>query len=168
MRFDLVFNINYPLNKVEEAFLSEDYIKFLKENHSKVENIEVKKIDKSGKIVRREVLYEPKPIIEKIGPQQVPKGAMSWTEVSTYNLDKHEMEFDNIPIKQKVRKLMVNKGKMRLESIGDSRTRRILEGDLKINVFMIGKIAEKIIYQQAEKILDEENKLLEKFIAQKK
>lgn len=164
MKFEIEQIINYPLEEVEKILLSKEYISFLKENHSQVEEIRIEEYKEEGNIIKRKILYQPKRLIEKVLSYEIPKEAMAWIEVSTYYKDKHEMEFDNIPVKEKVRELLVNRGSMKLEPRSDSKTIRILKGELNVKLFMIGKVAEKIIYQQAEKILKEEITCLEKFI----
>ena len=48
------------------------------------------------------------------------------------------------------------------------KTERTISGELEIKVFLLGKIAEKLIYVEAEKILNQEAAALASFIAEKK
>ena len=168
MKFEIVQVINHPLEIVEKVLLSKDYIEYLKKNHSQVEEINIEEYKEEGNIIKRRIYYQPKRIIEKILSYEIPKEAMAWIEVSSYDKSKHEMEFDNLPVKHKVRELMINRGTMRLEPSSGNKTKRIIKGELKIKVFMIGKVAEKIIYQKAEKILEEEVRCLENYIEELK
>jgi hypothetical protein len=164
MRFEIAHSFDAPLAAVETAVLSEPFLAFLRANHSQMKEIEPLSIDASGDLVRRKVRYQPKPIIEKIGPKRVPPEWMAWVEESTYDRRRHTLDFRNVPVVRRVADHMENRGTMRFVAEGASRTRRTLEGELKVKVFVLGAIAERIIYSQAQGLLAEEARLLGRFL----
>src|SRR6185436_13836152 len=106
--------------------------------------------------IRRKTKYQPVPLIKKIGPKEVPPHWMAWIEDSNYDRRAHRMDFVNVPTTEKIRNLLENKGSMTLASAGPGKTKRTLSGELKVKVFLLGKIAEGMIHKQAVQILDEE------------
>ncbi len=164
MRFEIVHTFDAPLESVEAAVLGEPFLAFLRTNHSQMKEIEPKSIETAGDVVRRKVRYQPRPLIEKIGPKRVPPEWMAWIEESTYDKRRHTLEFKNVPVVRRVADLMENRGTMRFVAEGPTRTRRTLEGELKVKVFMLGTIAERIIYSQAQGLLAEEARLLARFL----
>jgi hypothetical protein len=72
-----------------------------------------------------------------------------------------------MPLSSKVQRLLVNKGVMKLSSLGNNLTKREVSGELKVKVFMLGKIAEQIIYHQAQRLLNEEARVFANFIKEK-
>jgi hypothetical protein len=164
MRFEIVHVFDAPLEKVEAAVLGEPFLAFLLQHHSQMMEAAAQSIVTEGDLVRRKVRYRPKPIIEKIGPKRVPPEWMAWIEESTYDKKRHVLDFKNVPTTKRVADLLVNQGTMRFSAEGASRTRRVIEGRLEVKVFMLGAIAERIIHKQAEGLLAEEARILQRFL----
>lgn len=164
MRFEIVHSFDAPLEQVEAAVLGEPFLAYLLSHHSQMLEAAAQSIEASGDYVRRKVRYRPKPIIEKIGPKRVPPEWMAWIEESTFDKKRHVLDFRNVPTTRRVADLMENRGTMRFTAEGASRTRRTIEGELKVKVFMLGAIAERIIHKQAEGLLAEEARILQRFL----
>ena len=164
MRFEIVHSFDAPLEKVEEAVLGEPFLAYLRQHHSQMMEAAAQSIESEGDRVRRKVRYRPKPIIEKIGPKRVPPEWMAWIEESTYDRRRHVLDFRNVPTVRRVADLLENRGTMRFSADGPTRTRRVIEGELKVKVFVLGAIAERIIHKQAEGLLAEEARLLQRFL----
>jgi len=164
MRFEIVHSFDAPLEKVETAVLGEPFLAFLLQHHSQMLEAAAQSIETVGDVVRRKVRYRPKPIIEKIGPKRVPPEWMAWIEESSFDKKRHVLEFKNVPTTRRVAELMENRGTMRFSAEGANRTRRVIEGELKVKVFMLGAIAERIIHKQAEGLLAEEARILQRFL----
>jgi hypothetical protein len=113
--------------------------------------------------IRRRTRYTPVPLIKRIGPKEVPPAALAFIEDSRFDKRAKRLEFENIPDMNTLRKLLVNKGSITFRDVG-GRTERTVSGELAVKVFLLGKIAEKIIYGEAEKILNEEAKALASFV----
>jgi pantoate kinase len=163
MKFKLENELQATLERVEELMFSEKYYEYLMKNHSGVDTIEVVEQTMDADRVRREVKYTPKPIIRKVGPKEIPREALEFTERSTYDRRRHILEFENVPRVGLVRKYLTNKGTMTFVQRG-SMTSRTVEGELKVKFPILGAVAERIIYSQARKILEEEVDCFRKYI----
>ena len=88
---------------------------------------------------------------------------MEWIEVSTYDKVNHKLSYDNQSTHPKVKKIFINHGDITFIPKGD-KTERIISGELRVPVKVLGMIAEKIIYKTAKRVLEEEANALRKFI----
>jgi len=163
MKFKIENVLESTLENAETLMFSEEYYEYLKKNHSGVDTIEVIEQKNEGDKIRRIVKYTPKPIIEKVGPKKVPKEAMVFTEYSTFDKQRHVLDFENVPRMNFVQKRLSNKGTISLERSG-SQTRRTIEGDLTVKFPILGAIAERIIYSQAKKLLEEEVECFKRYL----
>ncbi|MCD6497984.1 MAG: DUF2505 family protein [Deltaproteobacteria bacterium] len=167
MKFKFEHRFDVPVEELEQAMFAEDLPAFLQEHMPSLKGIEVLERQDSENAIQRKVRYEPVPLIKKVGPKKVPPEAMIWVEQSKYDRSRHEMTFENMPTHPKVKNLMTNKGTVRLMASG-SGSMRVLEGELKVSVPLLGRVAEKIIFKTAGKVVEEEAAALKKFIAEKK
>lgn len=168
MRFELRHRFDAPLDKVEAALFADDLPAFLTQHmpHTVVSIEPLEKHEQGSRVTRR-VKYVPAPLIKQIGPKQVDPTWMAWIEESTFDRDTHQMEFRNLPCVRQVAELVENRGRLTLRAVGNA-TDRVVEGELRVKVFLLGKIAEKIIYVQAEKLLDDEARAFSAYLAGKK
>ena len=60
--------------------------------------------------------------------------------------------------------LLENHGTMELIAEGPRRTQRIIQGELRVRVMLLGAIAERIIYKRAHELLDEEARVLSQYL----
>ena len=164
MKFELRHTFDGDLAAVEAALLDPALPAYLKQHMKLVTEIAPLERQDEGETVRRRVRYVPVPLIQHIGPKKVPPGAMAWVEESTYDRRAHRMEFRNISDHPKLRSLLDNSGTLSLHDLGGGRTERVVAGELKVKVMLLGRIAEKIIHSEAEKILGEEAKVLNDFV----
>jgi len=123
--------------------------------------------EKDGRITRR-VRYLPVPAIKSVGPKKVEPRWMEWIEESEADLATGAISYRNVPTTHKIADLLRNSGTGRFEEIGPNRTRRVLEGELKVDMFLVGAIAERYIAGFAKEILDDEAKALSALIAGRK
>jgi len=123
-----------------------------------------------GDVVRRRVRYRPKPVIESIGPKQVPPEYFAFIETSTYDKRRKELSFTNVPTSNTISKMLVNTGKLSLRDVGGGQTERSLDGEITLKLPFLMKplamIGEKIIQSEGLKILDNEVPVLNRFIAE--
>jgi hypothetical protein len=108
-----------------------------------------------GRIVRR-VLYKPVPMIQSVGPKKVDPRWMEWVEESEADLGRTTAKYRNVPTTKGVADLLKNHGEVEFVELGPNRTRRVLSGELKVEVFLLGAVAERVIHANAKNIVDEE------------
>ncbi|QQR91522.1 MAG: hypothetical protein IPJ88_07325 [Myxococcales bacterium] len=87
-------------------------------------------------------------------------------EHSTWNKQNFQLQFENIPTSNTVKKYLINRGTISLNDLGNGKTERIAEGELKLNLPFLLKplapIGERLIHGEAEKILNGEAEVLKK------
>lgn len=169
MHFEMRHVFDAPLAKVEEAMFHADYPAFLLEHHGVLLEIEPKERNETDREIKRKVRYRPKAVIESIGPKRVPPEWFAFIEESSYDKASHRLTFRNVPTSSKISSMMINKGTITLRASGESRTERITEGELKLDLpFFIKPLAmigERVIHSEAVKILDAEARVMTKWLA---
>ena len=165
MHFKLEHTLDSTIDNVEKLMFDKEYYEFLKANHSGVRDIEVIEQTFGQEAIRRQVKYTPKPIIEKVGPKKIPVEAMIFMEHSTYDRGRHRLSFRNVPAMRLVRERMTNEGTISFVQEGAA-TRRVVEGELVVKFPILGAIAERIIFSQARKLLEEEVACFKRYIVE--
>ena len=164
MKFEFKHTFDVDVEELERAIFHEKLAAFLQEKVPSVVKIEPLERDDGPDFIERKVRYEPVPMIKKVGPKKVPPEAMIWVEESKYDKKRRMLTFDNVPTHPKVKKLMSNRGTIRLSSLGPGRCERRMESELKIKVPILGRIAEKMIFKSAGKIIEEEAVAMKAFL----
>ncbi|HNU69593.1 MAG TPA: DUF2505 family protein [Myxococcota bacterium] len=108
-----------------------------------------------GRIFRR-VRYLLVPIIDEIAGRKVDPKWMEWIEEAEVDVESGRATFRNVPTTPSIAAIMENTGTMEFVDLGGGRTRRIVSGELKIKVFLVGMVAEVIIADKARGLLDDE------------
>jgi len=122
--------------------------------------------EQSGRIDRK-VRYMPVPKIKAVGPKKVEPRWMEWIEESRLDLARGTATYVNVPTAHQVAELLKNSGEVQFESAGPGRARRILSGELKVKVFLLGTIAEHVIHGYAAEIVNEEAAALARLIQER-
>ena len=164
MKFKFEHIFDADMETVVGCFLDPELPAYLMENMSTVQAIEPLSIEEEGGLVRRKVRYQPVPLIKRVGPKKVDPKWMCWVEESIYDRARRRMEFSNVPITDFVAKRMSNSGTVTLTEAGAGKTLRIIEGELRIKFPLLGRIAERIIYKDAAKIINEEAEVFSGFV----
>ncbi|GAC1353207.1 MAG: hypothetical protein NVS3B20_08720 [Polyangiales bacterium] len=171
MKFSLVHTFTALPNVVADAMLDPEMPAFLLANHGIMEEVAPQERVEEGDVVRRKVRYRPRPIIKKVGPKEVPPEMLAFIEESSFDKKAMRGEFVNNATRPGVRKHLVNKGTMTLREVG-GKTERTIEGTLEVIglpflLRPLAALAERIIYSEAQKLLDNEARCVEEFIAKK-
>ncbi|QSQ18607.1 hypothetical protein JY651_24885 [Pyxidicoccus parkwayensis] len=170
MRFETRQRIQGTVDEVERALLDERYFDFLLKNHGVLLELQPLEVKTEGDLVKRRVRYRPRPVIQSIGPKQVPPEYFAFIETSTYDKRRKELTFSNAPTSQTISKMLVNTGKLSLRDLGGGQTERSLDGEITLKLPFLMKplamIGEKIIQSEGLKILDNEVPVLNRFIAE--
>lgn len=167
MNFSFRHELAASVDRVIETMFGPDYFPYLGAHLKLVEKIEPQERTEDDRYVRRKTLYRPVPIIRSIGPKRVPPEWMAFTEVSTFDKQKRELTFDNVPYTGPAKTRLVNKGVVRFVAAGPERTTRITEGVLKLKVMLVGGLAERVIAGEAHKLLDEEARVFNQLLREK-
>ncbi len=118
--------------------------------------------------VKRRVRYLPVPKIRSVGPKKVDPRWMEWVEESEVDYSRARGRYRNVPTTPRVAELLKNHGEFEFVGLPGGRTRRVMTGELRVEVFMLGAIAERVIHAYAKEILDEEAGALARLLADRK
>lgn len=169
MRFEKRQFLEGTVDEVERAMLDPRYLDYLLQHHGVLLEVQSLERTEEGPLVRRRVRYRPRPVIPSVGPKQVPPEWFAFVEQSTYDRNRKEMTFSNVPTSQAISRMLVNTGTLRLRASG-SRTERTLDGEIKLQLPFLLKplamIAERLIHAEGLKILDAEAPVLDRFLAE--
>lgn len=146
------------------TMFSKDIVATLKPLMKTIIEAETLMWEQDGNVVRRRVRYLPVPKIKSVGPKKVNPKWMEWVEESEVDLENLVVRYCNIPTNGKVAELLKNSGEMHVVQIADGCIREI-KGELLVRVFLLGSIAERLIYSYAKEILDEEANAMKQVLA---
>lgn len=156
VKFEHVFNI--PIDKFDELWNDPEVIKSVV---GKLPNVKERKLieqENRGNYIYRKVLYEGDAEIPDVVKGAVKPDMLKWYEITKYYPDKREYDFEMIPVfmGDKVR----FEGKIKLIPEGN-RTRRIIEGELKLNFnVLVRKVVESYMKRYMEDNMNHEAKVL--------
>ncbi len=156
MKFKYEHDFPCDRRRLVEAIFENGVTERLKGSMITVLDAETLEWSRDGDRIRRRVRYLPVPLIGDVGGKKVEPQWMEWVEESEIDLAACRASFENVPTTAGIVPLLENTGTMEFVDLGGGRTRRIISGELKIKVFLVGKIAELIIADTARKILDDE------------
>ncbi|MGZ3478843.1 MAG: DUF2505 family protein [Myxococcaceae bacterium] len=169
MRFEKRQFLDGTVDEVERAMLDPRYLDYLLQHHGVLLEVQALERTEEGPLVRRRVRYRPRPVIPSVGPKRVPPEWFAFVEQSTYDRNRKEMTFSNVPTSQAISKMLVNTGTLRLRPSG-GRTERTLDGDIRVQLPFLLKplamIAERLIHAEGLKILDAEAPVLNRYLGE--
>jgi hypothetical protein len=171
MRFEKRQFLNGTVEEVERAMLDPRYLDYLLQHHGVLLEVQALERKEEGPLVRRRVRYRPRPVIPSIGPKKVPPEWFAFVEQSTYDRNRKEMTFSNVPTSGAISRMLVNTGTLRLRASG-GRTERTLDGEIKLLLPFLLKplavIGERLIQSEGLKILDAEAPVLDRYISEQR
>lgn len=169
MHFEARQRINGTVAEVEAALTDEKYLEFLLKHHGVLLEVQLMEKKDVGDRIERKVRYRPKPVIEAIGPKKVPPEFFAFIETSTWDKNKKELRFTNVPTSKKISAMMENTGVLRLRDSG-GQCERTMDGEIKLKLPFLMKplavIGEAVIQREGLKILDGELPVINRYIAE--
>ncbi|HVE81863.1 MAG TPA: hypothetical protein VND93_03410 [Myxococcales bacterium] len=145
------------------------YGEFLLKHHGVLLEVQPLERSEDGDVVKRKVRYRPKPVIASVGPKPVPPEWFAFVESSSYDRKRKTMAFSNVPTSEKIGRMLVNTGTIRLRESG-GQTERTVDGEISIKLPFLLKplaiIAERVIHAEGLKILDGDVPVMNRFIAE--
>ena len=168
MKFELKHTFDAPVDAVMDAMSDPAFPDFMK-SHMKLMS-DIKPIDRKeegGRLSWR-LRCVPVPMIKKVGPKEVPPEALAFVQESTIDRTAKRINFKNVAEHPKVLKHLENSGTFSFRDLG-GKTERTITGELKVTnlpflLKPLGGIAERIIYSNAEDLLNEEAKVFGEFL----
>jgi len=150
---------------IREMF-QDGIIELLKPRMTQILEAETLSWEEKDGVIRRRVRYLPVPKIASVGPKKVEPRWMEWVEESEVDLSTGVARYVNVPTTRRVAKLLKNQGRIEFLATGPTRARRVLSGELRVEVFLLGALAERLIYVYAKEIVDEEARAMTGFLSE--
>ena len=168
MRFELKHSFDAPVDAVMDAMIDPAFPDFMKQHMKLMSDIKpIDRKEEGGRLSWR-LRCVPVPMIKKVGPKEVPPEALAFVQESTIDRAGKRINFKNVAEHPKVLKHLENSGTFSFRDVG-GRTERTISGELKVTnlpflLKPLGGIAERIIYSNAEDLLNEEAKVFGEFL----
>jgi hypothetical protein len=171
MNFELKHTFDAPVSTVLDAMADANFPAFMKAHMTSMSDIIPVDRKEEGNKLSWRLRCVPKPIIKKVGPKDVPPEALAFIQESTLDKDGKRVTFRNLAEHPQVKKHLESSGTFTFREIG-GKTERTISGELKVVnlpflLKMLAPIAERLIYSNAEKLLNEEAHVFGDFLKQR-
>jgi hypothetical protein len=172
MHFELKHTFDAPIDEVIDAMTDPNFPEFMKQHMKLMSDIKpVDRKEEGGKLAWR-LRCVPVPMIKKVGPKEVPPEALAFIQESQLDRASKRLSFKNVAEHPRVLKHLENSGAMTFRDLG-GRTERTTSGELKVVglpflLKPLAMVAEKIIYSNAQDLLNEQAKVFGEFLKQRK
>jgi len=172
MRFELKHTFDASVDEVIAAMCDPAFPAFMKQHMTKMTDIKPVDRKESGDRLEWRLRCVPVPMIKKVGPKEVPPEALAFVQESSVDRAAKRISFKNVAEHPKVLKHLENSGAFTFRDVG-GKTERTISGELKVTnlpflLKPLGPIAERIIYSNAEDLLNEEAKVFGEFLKSRK
>lgn len=155
MQFEVVHEFDIPLDAIELAVLSPDLAEKLVHRIPNVESITQKSHELGEKGLTRVWSFQANVKIPRFARPYVTKEMCAWDEELKYDLKAHAATWTVTPkIKPEWQKYFSASGKLELVPLDSGRTKRVLSGDVNLNVKLVKAVAEKLIVSELKKTFD--------------
>jgi hypothetical protein len=157
VRFDIVHDFDIPLDALELAVLSPDLAEKLLSKLPNVTTLHQKEHDLHDGILERVWTFQPNVRLPAFAREYVTEEMIGYDEKSTYELGKHEATWQVLPhVRPAWQKYVIAAGTYALRAGEAGHTRRIVTGELKVDVPIVGPVAERMIIAEVRKIFEAE------------
>ncbi len=171
MHFELKHTFDAPVDAVIDAMTDPDFPAFMKQHMKSMTDIKpLDRKEEAGQLEWR-LRCVPVPMIKKVGPKEIPPEALAFIQESKLDRASKRLSFKNIGEHPKVKAHLENSGTFTFRDLG-GRTERTIAGELKVTNLSfllrpLGVIAERIIYSNAQDLLNEEARVFTEFLKQR-
>jgi hypothetical protein len=168
MRFEIKHTFDAPVDAVIEGMTDPAFPDFMK-SHMKLMS-DIKPIDRQqdGDKLSWRLRCVPVPMIKRVGPKEVPPEALAFVQESTIDRSAKLISYRNVAEHPRVKQHLESSGSFSFRDVG-GKTERTISGELKVTnlpflLRPLGGIAERLIYSNAENLLNEEAKVFGEFL----
>lgn len=171
MHFELKHTFDAPVAAVIEAMTNPKFPEFMKQNMKMMTDIKpVDRKEEPGRLEWR-LRCVPVPMIKRVGPKEVPPEALAFIQESKLDRTSQRLSFKNVAEHPKVNKHLESSGTFTFREVG-GKTERTISGELKVTnlpflLRPLAGIAEKLIYSNAQDLLNEEARVFADFLKQR-
>lgn len=161
MHFEIVHEFDIPLDALELAVISPRLVDKLGPNLQAmkvgIETVEQKSHRLADGVLDRVWHYQANVKVPPFARGVLTKEMCAWEERSIYDLKKHGSSWTITPhVKPEWQKYFHAEGTYSIQSLGDGRTRRVISGDINLNVPVVRQVAERMILGEVKKTFEAE------------
>ena len=157
MHFEIVHEFDISLDALELAVLSPGLIDKLAPKLENVGRVSQKTHSLQNGVLERVWIYRASVKLPSFAQKHVTPDMLAWDEVSRYTLRSHSSAWVIEPhVKPEWRKYFRASGTYELVPFADGRTRRVVKGDLALNVPVVRQVAERMILNEVRKTFEAE------------
>lgn len=170
MNFEVEHVFDAPVEAVEAAMFHPQYATFLLERSDVLNQHAVRSFEDDGLHITRTVFLAPKPAFDKIGNRNVPPEWFELVEESTYDRRERKLSVRNVPLTDKIARRLINRGEVRLESLGNGKTRRVARCEIKVHDLPLlarpftGMI-EQLLAKEAKRMIEAEAAVMREWLS---
>lgn len=154
MHFEIVHEFDIPLDAVELAVLSPNLIERLKPHLTNMDEVKQTSHAMTGGTFERVWRYHANVRIPTFARNHMTRAMLGWDEHSIYDLKKHSARW-TILVNPSWTKYFQSEGTYELVPSGTG-TKRIIKGELALNVPVLRRVAERRILAEVKKTFDAE------------
>lgn len=171
MNFKLEHTFDAPVDAVLAAVTDPAFPAFLRGKMKSMQSIEpVDRRELNGNIEWK-LRCVPAPIIRSVGPKKISPEALAFEQQMSLDPKSRRATYKNVAEHPKVNKHLENGGTIEFRDQG-GKTLRVLSGELKIVglpflLRPLAGVAEQLIYQNAQKLLEEEAEAFRAFLKER-
>jgi hypothetical protein len=173
MHFEVEHVFDAPVEAVEAAMFHPGYASFLLERSDLLFSHALKSFEDDGMRIHRRVQLAPRPAFDRIGSKKVPPEWFEFVEESTWDRRGRKLSFENVPITEKVKSRLINRGEVTLEALEAGKTKRLARGEIKVHDLpLIARpftgVIEQMLAREAKRMLEAEAAVLRQWLAEQR
>jgi hypothetical protein len=157
VRFTVSHDFDIPLDALELAALSPHLADRLVTRLPNIESIVQKEHRLEAGSLARVLAYQANIQLPAFARSVVTKDMLAWEERSRYDLASHRAEWTVVAnVKPEWQKYFASSGTYTLVPIGEAKTKRVVEGEIRLNVPVFRTVAERLIFSEVKKTFEAE------------
>jgi hypothetical protein len=161
VHFDIVHEFDIPLDALELAVLSPDLAEKLAGHLPNMATLTQTEHDLHDGILERVWSFDPSVKVPSFARDYVSQDMLRYEERSTYTLSTHVATWKVVPhVRPEWQKYFRASGTYGLEAIDGGRTRRVVHGDMRLEVPVLGAMVERMILAEVRRVFDAEAKTI--------
>jgi hypothetical protein len=155
--FEIAHEFDIPLDALELAVLSPSLVEKLATKLSNIEKVSQKEYTLKNGVLARTWHYQANVKVPDFAQRYVTREMCAWDETSIYDLKAHASAWTITPsVKPEWQKYFDAKGTYELSKLEGGRTRRVVRGNLNLNVPYVRQVAERMIVSEVKKTFEAE------------
>jgi len=165
VQFQISHELDAPVEEAERALLSPELGPQLARRSPKLESVQMTVGERGEGQLRRVLRFHARSLLPALERFERAREWMMWEEHLTYQLSDHAGQWCIVPRGDAApdaiwRRRFALQGTMSLKRLADRRSRRIVAGDMDIQLRIIGRVLQRIAVAELHKAYDAEAEVL--------